>query len=132
MPGPARRWAGRPPPKPSTSSYCCSNEAVLRRPLEPGQYTSGDYATLADDLAVTLSSGRTGQCWDNAVAESFFASLKGECLGQQPWPTRAAARRATVDYIAWYNGTRLHSALGYMSPNEFEIATNEEGTEQAA
>jgi transposase InsO family protein len=50
----------------------------------------------------------------NALAESFFASLKGECLDQQPWPTRAAARRATVDYIAWYNGTRLHSALGYM------------------
>ncbi len=65
------------------------------------QYTSGDYATLADDLTVILSSGRTGQCWDNALAESFFASLKGECLDQQPWPTRAAARRATVGYIAW-------------------------------
>ena len=61
------------------------------------QYTSGDYATLADDLTVTLSTGRTGQCWDNALAESFFASLKGECLDQQPWPTRAAARHATVD-----------------------------------
>jgi hypothetical protein len=54
------------------------------RPLEPGQYTSDDYATLAGDLEVTLSSGRTGQCWDNALAESFFASLKGECLDQQP------------------------------------------------
>ena len=80
------------------------------------QYTSGAYATLAEDLTVTLSSGRTGQCWDNALVESFFASLKGECLDQQPWPTRAAARRATVDYIAWYNGIRLHSALGYMTP----------------
>ncbi len=50
----------------------------MRRPLEPGQYTSGDYATLADDLAVCLSTGRTGQCWDNALAESFFASLNGE------------------------------------------------------
>jgi len=96
------------------------------------QYTSGDYATLADDLAVILSSGRTGQCWDNALAESFFASLKGECLDQQPWPTRAAARRATVDYIAWYNGTRLHSALGYRTPDEFETATNEEVIEQVA
>jgi transposase InsO family protein len=67
---------------------------------------------LAADLAVILSSGHTGQCWDNALAESFFASLKGECLDQQPWPTRAAARGATVDYIAWDNGTRLHSALG--------------------
>jgi transposase InsO family protein len=96
--------------------------AVAARDPAPGvvfhadrgcQYTSGAYATLADDLAVILSSGRTGQCWDNALAESFFASLKGECLDQQPWPTRAAAHRATVEYIAWYNGTRLHSALGY-------------------
>jgi transposase InsO family protein len=96
------------------------------------QYTSGDYATLADDLEVTLSTGRTGQCWDNALAESFFASLKGECLDQQPWPTRAAARRATVEYIAWYNGTRLHSALGYLTPDEFETATDEEVIKQVA
>ena len=60
------------------------------------QYTSSDYALLASDLEVRLSTSRTGQCWDNALAESFFASLKGECLDHQPWPTRAAARRATV------------------------------------
>ena len=96
------------------------------------QYTSGDYATLADDLEVALSTGRTGQCWDNALAESFFASLKGECLDQQPWPTRAAARRATVEYIAWYNGTRLHSALGYRTPDEFDTATDQESIKQVA
>jgi transposase InsO family protein len=96
------------------------------------QYTSGEYATLAVDLEVTLSTGRTGQCWDNALAESFFASLKGECLDQQPWPTRAAARRATVEYIAWYNGTRLHSALGYRTPDEFETATDQESIKQLA
>jgi transposase InsO family protein len=115
--------------------------AVAARDPAPGvvfhadrgcQDTSGDDATLAADLTVTLSSGRTGQCWDNALAESFFASLKGECLDQQPWPTRAAARRATVEYIAWYNGTRLHSALGYRTPDEFETATNEEVIEQVA
>jgi transposase InsO family protein len=54
---------------------------------------------------------------DNAPAESFFASLKGECLDQRAWPTRASARRAIVDYIAWFNGIRLHSALGYRTPN---------------
>jgi putative transposase len=79
-----------------------------------------------------LSSGRTGQCWDNALAESFFASLKGECLDQQPWPTRAAARRATVDYIGWYNSTRLHSALGLPDPDEFETTTHKEPLTQAA
>jgi transposase InsO family protein len=96
------------------------------------QYTSSDYATLAGDLEVRLSTGRTGQCWDNALAESFFASLKGECLDLQPWPTRAGARRATVDYIAWYNGTRLHSALGYQTPDEYESTTRKEVTAQAA
>jgi transposase InsO family protein len=115
--------------------------AVAARDPEPGvifhsdkgcQYVSGDYATLAGDLEVTLSTDRTGQCWDNALAESFFASLKGECLDQQPWPTRAAARRATVEYIAWYNGTRLHSALGYRTPDEFETATDQESIKQVA
>jgi putative transposase len=93
---------------------------VLRRPLEPGQYTSAAYAALARDCQVTLSVGRKGQCWDNAVAESFFASLKGELIDIRPWPTSAAACRATVEYIAWYNGTRLHSTLGYRSPADFE------------
>jgi transposase InsO family protein len=84
------------------------------------QYTSAEFAGLASDYAVTLSHGRTGQCWDNALAESFFASIKGELLDHQVWPTRAAARRAVVEYIAWYNGTRLHSTLSYRSPAEFE------------
>jgi transposase InsO family protein len=115
--------------------------AVAARDPAPGvvfhadrgcQYTSGDYATLAGDLAVTLSSGHTGQCWDNALAESFFASLKGECLDLQPWPTRTAARHATVEYIAWFNGTRLHSALGYLTPDEFETATDEAVVRQVA
>jgi putative transposase len=57
---------------------------------------------------------------DNAVAESFFASLKGELTDTQAWPTRAAACRAVAEYIGWYNGTRLHSTLGYRSPADFE------------
>ena len=67
---------------------------------------------------MVLSLGRTGQCWDNALAESFFASLKGELIDLQAWPARAGARRAIVEYIGWYNGTRLHSTLGYLSPAE--------------
>ena len=93
---------------------------MLRRSLEPKQYTSAAYAALAEDCQVSLSVGRKGQCWDNAVAESFFASLKGELTDTQAWPTRAGACRAVVEYIAWYNGTRLHSTLGYRSPADFE------------
>jgi transposase InsO family protein len=64
--------------------------------------------------------GRKGQCWDNAVAESFFASLKGELIDTRAWATRATVCWAVVEYIAWYNGTRLHSTLGYRSPADFE------------
>ena len=85
--------------------------------------TSAEFATLARDYAVMLSHGRTGQCWDNALAESFFASIKGELLDLQAWPTRPMAKRAIVEYIGWYNGTRLHSILGYRSPAEYEEAS---------
>jgi len=68
---------------------------------------------------VKLSHGRTGQCWDNALSESFYTSIR--LLDRQAWPARGMARRAIVEYIAWYNGTRLHSTtLGYRSPAEFE------------
>jgi putative transposase len=105
---------------------------VLRRPVESAQYTSAGFAKLAGDHQVTLSLGRTGQCWDNALAESFFAALKGELTDVQPWPTRAAARRAIVEYIGWYNGTRLHSSLGYCTPAEYEATTREEITGKVA
>ena len=66
---------------------------------------------------VRLSVGRTGQCWDNALAESFFATIKGELLDHHRWPTRAAARSAIFDYIeGWYDIRMLCSALGYLSP----------------
>ena len=84
---------------------------MLRPPVESAQYTSGQYAALAAECQVELSHGRTGQCWDNALAESFFGSIKGELIDLQAWPTKAAARRAVVEYIAWYNRTRL--SLGF-------------------
>ncbi len=87
------------------------------------QYTSAAFAQLADRLGVRLSAGRRGQCWDNAVAESFFATIKGDLLDEHRWPTRAAARSAIFEYIeSWYNLHRLHSSLDYRSPAEFEAA----------
>ncbi|WP_433540893.1 IS3 family transposase [Streptosporangium sandarakinum] len=87
------------------------------------QYTSGAFADLAERLGVRLSVGRTGQCWDNALAESFFATLKGELLDGRSWPSRAAARSAIFEFIeGWYNLHRLHSSLGYVSPATYEAA----------
>lgn len=102
-----------------------------RRPTSPVifhsdrgcQYTSAAYAALSRQFGIQLSVGRTGQCWDNALAESFFATLKRELLGARPWPTRALAHSAIFDFIeSWYNLRRLHSSLGYRSPAEYEAA----------
>ncbi|MFJ5553310.1 IS3 family transposase [Streptomyces sp. NPDC093225] len=85
------------------------------------QYTSGDFARLAARLGVRLSVGRTGVCWDNALAESFFSTLKNELVSLHTWHTHAAAKTAIFEYIeGWYNTRRLHSSLGYQTPAQYE------------
>ncbi len=85
------------------------------------QYTSREFAQLAGEFSIRLSVGRTGQCWDNALAESFFATLKRELIADRPWPSRAEAHPAVFEWIeGWYNIRRLHSSLGYRSPAEYE------------
>lgn len=85
------------------------------------QYSSKKFTDLLAKHKMTQSLSRPRQCWDNAVAESFFASLKEELIHRHSWATRAQARRAIVDYIeVFFNRRRLHSSLGYLSPAEYE------------
>ena len=77
-------------------------------------------STSASDRQMRPSVGRTGVCWDNAVAESFWESLKRECLQGRVFATRAEARRAIFRWINWYNTTRLHSTLNDVPPLEWE------------
>jgi len=85
------------------------------------RYTSREFRALLDAHGLLQSLSRRGQCWDNAVAESFFATLKEELVHRQTLPTRAAARRAIFEFIeVFYNRSRLHSALDYRTPVEYE------------
>ena len=85
------------------------------------QYASHDYQRLLADHRIVGSMSRRGDCWDNAVAESFFATLKTELVYQSHWSTRAAARSAIFEYIeSFYNRRRRHSSLAYLSPADFE------------
>jgi putative transposase len=91
------------------------------------QYASGDYQKALDELGVVCSMSRKGNCWDNAVAESFFATLKTECIYSRRFATRAEAREAIFHFIeVFYNRHRRHSTLGYVSPMEFEMKFIEE------
>lgn len=82
-------------------------------------YTSGDYRELVKDLDMRSSMGRTGVCWDNALAESFFSALKNERIHRTVYATKAQARRDVIAYIeGFYNSRRRHSALHYRRPNE--------------
>jgi transposase InsO family protein len=103
--------------------------AVARRCPEPGllhhsdqgsQYTGAAYRLLLSQLECQVSMSRVGNCYDNAAMESFIGTLKTECITGQ-FESRAQARTAIFEYIeVWYNRQRLHSSLGYLSPEEFE------------
>ena len=86
-------------------------------------YASGEYQDVLARHGLVCSMSRKGDCWDNAVVESFFSTLDIECAREQPFSTRNVARREVADYVlSFYNPTRLHSHLGYQSPMEFERA----------
>jgi putative transposase len=85
------------------------------------QYAAGDFQRQLETFQMIPSMSRKGDCYDNAVAESFFHTLKTEEVGDQVYATREMARRAVIDYIEmFYNSRRLHSFLGLVSPSDFE------------
>ena len=104
--------------------------AVVSRQPIPGvihhsdrgvQYACDAYRARLHHHGFIASMSRTGDCWDNAVAESFFATLELELIARQRWRTRADARHAIFQYIeTWYNRHRRHSTLAYLSPVEYE------------
>jgi len=97
---------------------------LLRRPVESGQYVALVFGQRCRKAGIEISMGAKGCALDNAVAESFFASLKKELLYRHCWPTKADARTAIFDYIeSFYNRVRLHSTLGQLSPEQYENGT---------
>jgi len=85
------------------------------------QYAAHQYQDQLKQYGMTCSMSRKGDCWDNSVVESFFHRLKTECTHQKRYLSREEARADVIDYIEmFYNSARLHSTLGYVSPNDFE------------
>ncbi len=99
-------------------------EALVHHSDLGSQYTDKDYRQLLSDHGITSSMSRAGNCYDNAMMESFFATLKVECA-RQKFATINQARLELFRYIeAWYNRQRRHSALEYLSPTEYELRAN--------
>ena len=84
------------------------------------QYTSMDYTQTLDDHEVLASIGSVGDCYDNALAESFVDSYKTELIADRVWRSRSQLELATVEYLGWFNHNRLHEALGDIPPVECE------------
>ena len=96
-------------------------DALLHHSDQGSQYTSEQFQLLLTNNGVTCSMSRSGNCWDNAAMESFFSSLNTERVARKTYRTRDQARADVFDYIErFYNPTRRHSTLGYLSPMDFE------------
>lgn len=101
-------WRKRPP------------SGLLHHSDRGSQYVSQDYREQLKRMGMKQSMSRKGNCWDNSPKERFFRSLKYECLNYERLAHKAMAKLSIVDYIAFYNGQRMHSTLGYKTPLAFE------------
>jgi putative transposase len=100
---------------------CQPGAGLVHHTDRASQYAANDYRTLLKARGITCSMSRKANCWDNPVAESFFATLKVEFVHETLFHTRAQATREIFEYIeVFYNRVRRHSFLGYVSPMEFE------------
>jgi transposase InsO family protein len=97
--------------------------ALVHHSDRGSQYTSFDYTQTLADHGVLASVGSVGDAYDNALAESFVDSFKTELIADRVWRTRAQLELAIVEYIGWFNHSRLHEALGDLPPAEFETRT---------
>src|SRR4051794_27991025 len=117
----ARSSTGRLPPRFSTSSYGRSTKPVLQRPVETRQYTSWAFGQRLREAGLLGSMGSIGDCFDNGLAASFFATLQTELLDRHTWTTREQLANAVFAYLeGFYNPRRRHSALNYLSPADYE------------
>ncbi len=97
------------------------------------QYTAAEFRQLLEINQISQSFSRPRECWDNAVAESWFATLKTELIDRQSWASRAQVRRAVFEFVeVFYNRRRLHSSLNYVSPAEYERQIHHRQAAQAA
>lgn len=110
---------------------------MLRRSVESAQYTSIAFGQRCQQAGIRPSTGRTGTCFDNAITESFFASMECELIDRRTFRTRSEAERAVFAYIeGFYNPRRRHSANGQISPAQYErrhaLKNHQEGDYAAA
>jgi transposase InsO family protein len=127
-------WSMSDDMKASTSVAAALRMAIVRRRPDPGllhhsdrgsQYACELYRSVLAEHGMTASMSRSGNCYDNAVAESFFGTLKTELVHRTRYATRDQARASVFEWIeCWYNRKRRHSSLGYVSPEQFEAQQN--------
>ena len=114
---------GRRLQKSSTSSLPHSIEQVLRRPVESAQYLSIKYTERLAEAGIDTSVGSVGDSYDNALAERIIGLFKAEVIKLLgPWKSVGQVEWETLKWVDWYNKARLHSAIGYVTPNEAEEA----------